>query len=188
MKVKVVLPLLLLLSRSLQSCPNLCDPNRRQPTRLRCLCDSPGKNTGVGESTSVKFNSFWPHGLYSPWNSPGQNTGVGSLSLLQGIFPTQVSCTAGGFFTSWATREAQEHWSGQPIPPPADLPDPGTEPGSPASQAGSLPAEPPGKPKNTGVGSLSLLQGVWAGVSCNCKRNDGMCFLFCFFEEADWRI
>ena len=29
------------------------------------------------------------HGLYSPWNSPGQNTGVGSLSLLQGIFPTQ---------------------------------------------------------------------------------------------------
>ena len=26
---------------------------------------------------------------YSPWNSPGQNTGVGSLSLLQGIFPTQ---------------------------------------------------------------------------------------------------
>ena len=32
---------------------------------------------------------LWPHGLYSPWNSPGQNTGVGSLSLLQGIFPTQ---------------------------------------------------------------------------------------------------
>ena len=29
------------------------------------------------------------HGLYSLWNSPGQNTGVGSLSLLQGIFPTQ---------------------------------------------------------------------------------------------------
>ena len=25
----------------------------------------------------------------SPWNSPGQNIGVGSLSLLQGIFPTQ---------------------------------------------------------------------------------------------------
>ena len=26
---------------------------------------------------------------YSPWNSPGQNTGVGTLSLLQGLFPTQ---------------------------------------------------------------------------------------------------
>ena len=27
--------------------------------------------------------------LYSPWNSPGQNTGASSLSLLQGIFPSQ---------------------------------------------------------------------------------------------------
>ena len=35
------------------------------------------------------FNSLQPHGLYRPWNSPGQNTRVGSLSLLQGIFPTQ---------------------------------------------------------------------------------------------------
>ena len=41
------------------------------------------------ESRSVVSDSLWPHGLYSPWNSPGQNTGVGSLSLLQGIFPTQ---------------------------------------------------------------------------------------------------
>ena len=32
-----------------------------------------------------------PQGLYSPWNSPGHNIGVGSLSLLQGIFPTQGS-------------------------------------------------------------------------------------------------
>ena len=30
-----------------------------------------------------------PHELYTPWNSLGQNTGVSSLSLLQGIFPTQ---------------------------------------------------------------------------------------------------
>ena len=32
-----------------------------------------------------------PRGLYSPWNSSDQNTRVGSLSLLQGIFPTQGS-------------------------------------------------------------------------------------------------
>ena len=32
-----------------------------------------------------------PWTIYSPRNSPGQNTGVGSLSLLQGIFPTQGS-------------------------------------------------------------------------------------------------
>ena len=41
------------------------------------------------ESCSAVSDSLQPHGLYSPWNSPGQNTAVGSLSLLQGIFPTQ---------------------------------------------------------------------------------------------------
>ena len=43
------------------------------------------------ESESHSVASLWPHGLYSPWNAPGQNTGVDSLSLLQGIFPTQGS-------------------------------------------------------------------------------------------------
>ena len=47
--------------------------------------------TGESESRSVVSDSLRTHGLYSPWNSPGQNTGVGSLSLLQGIFPTQGS-------------------------------------------------------------------------------------------------
>ena len=55
------------------------------------------------ESCSVVSDSLWSHGLYSPWNSPGQNTGVGSHFLLQGIFSTQVSCIAGGFFTSIPT-------------------------------------------------------------------------------------
>ncbi|XP_059745638.1 E3 ubiquitin-protein ligase E3D isoform X6 [Bos indicus] len=35
-------------AKSLQSCPTLCDPQRRQPTRLCRPWDSPGKNTGVG--------------------------------------------------------------------------------------------------------------------------------------------
>ena len=43
------------------------------------------------ESHSVMSDSLWPPGLYSPWNFLGQNTRVGSLSLLQGIFPTQGS-------------------------------------------------------------------------------------------------
>ena len=43
------------------------------------------------ERCSVVSDSLRLHPLYSPWNSPGQNTGVGSLSLLQGIFPTQGS-------------------------------------------------------------------------------------------------
>ena len=45
----------------------------------------------TSESHSVVSDSLWPHGLYNPWNSPNQDTGVGSLSLLQGIFPTQGS-------------------------------------------------------------------------------------------------
>ena len=43
------------------------------------------------ERCSVMSHSWQPHGLYSPWNSLGQKTGVSSLSLLQGIFPTQGS-------------------------------------------------------------------------------------------------
>ena len=51
---------------------------------------------------------------YSPWNSPGQNPGVGSLSLLQGIFPTQGSNPGLPhykriLFTSWATRKAHRN-------------------------------------------------------------------------------
>ena len=48
-----------------------------------------GKSARKSKSCSVVYDSLWPHGLYSPWNSPGQKTGVGSLSLLQGIFPSQ---------------------------------------------------------------------------------------------------
>ena len=51
----------------------------------------------------------------------------------------------------------QEYWSGEPFPSPGGLPNPGIKPRSPALEAGPLPSEPPGKPKNTGVGSLSLL-------------------------------
>ena len=46
-----------------------------------------------------------------------------------------------------AIREAQEYWSGWPIPSPGDLPDPGIEPGSPALQMDSLPTEQSGKLK-----------------------------------------
>ena len=40
----------------------------------------------------------------------------------------------------------QESWSGLPVPSPGDLPDPGSEPGSPALEADALTSEPPGKP------------------------------------------
>ena len=62
-----------------------------------------------------------------------------------------------------------EYWRGQPIPSPVDLPNPGIEPRSLPLQEDSLPAEPPGKPKNTGVDSLSLLQGIFLTQEWNWR-------------------
>ena len=44
---------------------------------------------------------------------------------------------------------------------------PRNQTGSPTLQVDSLPTEPPGKPKNTGVGSLSLLQGIFPTQESN---------------------
>ena len=60
-----------------------------------------------------------------------------------------------------------EYRSGQPFPSPGDLPNTGIKPRSPALQTDSLPAEPQGKPKNIGVGSLSLLQGIFPTQDLN---------------------
>ena len=70
--------------------------------------------------------------------------------------------------TPWTSMEFSmpEYWSGKPFPSSGDLPNSGIEPRSPTLQMDSLPVEPPGKPKNTGVGSLSLLQwNFWAQES-----------------------
>ena len=50
---------------------------------------------------------------------------------------------------------------------PGDLLNSGIEPRSPTLQVGSLPAEPPGKPKNTGVDSLFLLQQIFPTQESN---------------------
>ena len=68
-----------------------------------------------------------------------------------------------------------KYWSGLPCPPPGDFPKPAIEPRSLASQASSLPSEPLGKPMNTGVTSLSLLQGIFLTQELNpgllhCRR------------------
>ena len=77
------------------------------------LCDSVDCSTPV---SSV-------HG-----DSLGKNTGEGCHAFFQGFSQprdrTQVSCIAGRFCIVWATRQAQEHWNGSPIPSPGDLSDP----------------------------------------------------------------
>ena len=83
------------------------------------------------------------------------------------------------FATLWSIQSFEfsrtEYWSGSPFPSPGDLPNPGIEPRYPALQVDSLPVEPQGKPKNTGVHSLSLLQGIFPTQGLNrgllhCRR------------------
>ena len=83
-----------------------------------------------------------------------------------------------------------EYQSGELLPSPGDLPNPGIEPRAPTLQADSLPAEPPGKTKNTGMGSLSLLQWIFATQDSNqgllhCRRMlyqlSYQCYNLCLF-------
>ena len=62
---------------------------KEKALRLRCRERDHMSPESERDSCSLVSDSLPPHELYSPWSSPGQNTGVGSLSLLQGIFPTQ---------------------------------------------------------------------------------------------------
>ena len=60
-----------------------------------------------------------------------------------------------------------EYSSGWPSPSPGDLPNPGIESRSPTLQVDSLPPKPPEKLKNTGMGSLSLFQGIFPTQESN---------------------
>ena len=80
------------------------------------------------------------------------------------------------FVTSWTIQSMEfsrpEYWSGEPFPSPGDLPNLGIKSRSPTLQAVSLPAEPPEKPKNTGISRVSLLQWIipTQGLSCIAGR------------------
>ena len=84
------------------------------------------------------------------------------LSVKKSEVKVTQSCST---LTPWTMQSMEfsgpEYWSGLPFPSSGDLPNPGMESRSPALQADSLPAKPQGKPKNTGVGSLPLLQGIF---------------------------
>ena len=58
-------------------------------------------------------------------------------------------------------------YSGYLLPSSGDLPNPGLKPRSPTLQVDSLPDEPPWKPQNSGVGSLSLFQWIFQTQESN---------------------
>ena len=74
-----------------------------------------------------------------------------------GLQPVRLLCP-------WGFSK-QEYWSGLPCLPPVDLPNPGIKSRSPALQEDCLLSEPPGKPKNTGVGSLSLIASLIINIT-----------------------
>ena len=99
----------------------------------------------------------------SPWNSPGKNTGVGSHSLLQGIFPTQGSNLGLLHHRQMLYRlshqgsqsESEVAQSSPTLCNPVDCSLPGS----------SVHGNSPGK--NTGVGSHSLLLGIFPTQGSN---------------------
>ena len=104
-------------------------PHRRQPTRLPRPWDSPGKNTVVG------------------CHFPLQCMKVKSESEVAQSCPTlsdPMDCSPQAPLSMRFSR--QGYWSGSPFPSPGDLLNPGTEPGSSALRADSLPTELQGKP------------------------------------------
>ena len=81
-----------------------------------------------------------------------------AVLLVAQVFPTlcdPMDCRPPGSVRG----DSPEYWSELPCLPPEDLLNPGIKPRSLALHLDSLPSEPPGRPKNTGAGSLSLLQG-----------------------------
>ena len=123
-----------------------------QPDGLYSPWDSPGKNTGVGFCSLLQgiFPTLGsnPGLLHCRWIlyclSSRKSFAYGvpfSRRSSQSRDQTQVSCIAGGFFTSWVTREPQEYWSGWTIPSLVDIPNPGIKLGSPALQVDSLPTK-----------------------------------------------
>ena len=73
------------------------------------------------------------------------------------LCPTVCDASVHGGFSR------QEHWSGLPFPSPEHLPNPGTEPRSPALPAGSFPSEPPGWCKNLQCNTFCSFSSVLPG-------------------------
>ena len=82
----------------------------------------------------------------------------------------------------------QGYRSGLPFPSPGDLPDSGIKPGSPTLQADTLPSEPPGKPKNTGVGCFFLHSEIQILYQLSPKGSPSVSVLFvkCYSYTTPW--
>ena len=129
------LPCLCACAKLLQSCLTLCNPMG---------CSLPGSSVH-----GILLQEYWS-GLPCP--PPGSTIFVVVVKVTQSCLTlfNPKDYTVHGILQSRILE-----WVAFPFP--GDLPNPGIKPRAPALQADALPAEPQGKTKNTGVGSLSLL-------------------------------
>ena len=77
-----------------------------------------------------------------------------------------ILCNPIGLYSPW-NSPGQNAGAGSLSLLPGHLPNPGIKPRSPALQADSLPGTPPGKPKNTRVDCLFLLQWIFSTQESN---------------------
>ena len=84
--------------------------------------------------------------VFNTYSQPGVKAEVSVTSAMSDTLQNQSVAHQAPLFLGVSRKE---YWCGLPFPSPADLPDPGIKPRSPASQAESLPSEPPGKPHVT---------------------------------------
>ena len=143
-------------------------PRGLQPTRLLRPWDFPGKNAGVGCHSSSRGSS-------QPRDQHRDQIRVPYVSHT-GEQVLYHQCHLGSPRTTQSKEFSRsEHWSGQPFPAPEDLSNPEMEPKCPPLRTKSLPAEPPGRPENTGVGSLFHLWWIFLTQESNwgllhCRR------------------
>ena len=151
-------------------------------------CRLPGSSVhGVSQARILEWiATSYSWGSFQPRIEPMSPV---SPALVVGFIMTSTTCISCAclaarvqqFATLWTASSVnwgfsrQEYWNGLPYPPLGDLPNPGIKPRSPTVQVDSLPSQPPRKPKNTGVGSLSLLQGIFPTQELNrdllhCRR------------------
>ena len=155
--------------------------------------DLSGNTPGKGRNLSTDYPGL------SKWGQSSFPNGSFNTSFQETLtFPTMAMVSAClvaqsrlTFVTLWTiVHQAllpmgfsrQEHYSGLPCLPPGDLPDSGIKPRSPALQADSLPSELPGKPMNTEVSKLSLLQGIFPTQ----EVNRGFLHCRCILYQLSW--
>ena len=157
----------------IQSCLTLCEPMDCSPPGSSVHVNSPGKNTGV--CCHVLLQGIFPTqvshvagSFFTVWATRKKK----KEKFLSRVWLFAIPWTVAYQASPSMGFSRKEYWSGLLFPLPGGLSDPGIEPRSLALYADALQSEPPGnsppgKSVITGMGSLSLLQGIFPTQESN---------------------